>query len=66
MPVHFGLAELAPVDVEVTVPRGGRRQVTRVAGVDPRDHAGRALVVRAAGASGPAAEARGRLADNGR
>ena len=66
MPVHFGLAELAPVDVEITVARGGQRRLTRVADVDPRDHAGRALVVRAAGAGGPVAEVRGRRAENGR
>lgn len=54
VPVHFGLAALAPVDVEVTVARGGERRVTRLTGVDPREHAGRALIVRAR-AGGPAA-----------
>ncbi len=44
--IRFGLAEMGPVDVEITVPRGGRRLVTRVSGVDPHEHAGRALVVR--------------------
>jgi len=48
IPVRFGLPETATVDVEVTVPRGGRRVVTRVANVDPREYTGRALEVRAA------------------
>jgi hypothetical protein len=46
MPVHFGLPSEAAVDVEVIYPRGGRRQVTRVPGVDPRRWQGRALVIR--------------------
>jgi len=46
LPVRFGLPEMAPVDVEVTVSSGGRRFVARVARVDPREHRGRALVVR--------------------
>jgi hypothetical protein len=49
LPVHFGLAAMQPVDVEVTVPAGGRRVATRVRGVDPREHRGGALVVRAEG-----------------
>jgi len=52
MPVHFGLAEMTPVDVEVTFPRAGTHAVTRVADVDPRGHAGRVLVVRAARGAG--------------
>ena len=46
-PLHFGLARMQNVDVEVIVPARGRRVVTRVANVDPRRHAGGALVVRA-------------------
>ena len=46
MPVHFGLPSLGRVDVEVTVPRGGRRTVTRSRGVDPAESAGRSLVIR--------------------
>ena len=46
MPVHFGLATDAPVDVEVTtMTRQGRKQA-RMSGVDPRSYAGRWLVVR--------------------
>jgi len=67
LPVRFGLADLTPVDVEVTVPGGGRRQVTRVAGVDPREHAGRALVVRVGTSDGgPAAAVRERPAEGAR
>ena len=47
MPVHFGLPSMAAVDVEVVVPRGGKRPLTRVPGVDPRRFAGKSLVVRA-------------------
>jgi hypothetical protein len=44
-PVHFGLSGATLVDVEVTTmtPQGRRR--TRLSDVDPRDHAGRWLVV---------------------
>lgn len=45
-PVHVGLPKLEPVDVEVVVPRAGRRVVTTTKAVDPREYAGRALVVR--------------------
>ena len=45
-PVHFGLALMQNVDVEVVVPARGRRVVTRVANVDPRQYAARALAVR--------------------
>jgi hypothetical protein len=48
MPVHFGLATLAPVDVEVIWPSGGRRTSTWVRGVNPREWHRRVLVVRAA------------------
>lgn len=43
--LHFGLPSGA-VDVEVTYPHAGRRQVTHVPGVDPRRFAGRSLVVK--------------------
>jgi hypothetical protein len=47
-PVHFGLARLEPVRVDVTfMTRNGRRTVTQ-ANVKPEDHYGRSLVVRAA------------------
>ncbi|MDQ3998230.1 MAG: CRTAC1 family protein, partial [Gemmatimonadota bacterium] len=47
MPVHFGLATLAPVDVEVIWPAGGKRTSTWVRRVDPRERGGRVIVVRA-------------------
>jgi hypothetical protein len=47
-PVHFGLATLAPVRVEVTfMSRNGRRTQV-VDGVNPADFRGRSLVVRQA------------------
>jgi hypothetical protein len=46
MPVHFGLASMAPVDVEVVWPGSGRRVIARVAQVRPADWHGRSLVVR--------------------
>jgi hypothetical protein len=46
MPVHFGLASMAPVDVEVVWPGSGRRVTARVAQVRPADWRGRSLVVR--------------------
>ena len=45
-PVHFGLAAMAAVDVEVTFPAGGKARVITVRGVKPGEYAGRALVVR--------------------
>ena len=36
MPVHFGLADAVRVDVEVTFPARGKRNVMRMRGVDPR------------------------------
>jgi hypothetical protein len=48
MPVHVGLPSTAPVDVEVIFPRGGKRQVTRVPRVDPRQWQGKSLIVRVA------------------
>ena len=47
VPLHFGLATPAAVDVEVTSLVGSRRVVTRMAGVDPRAHRGHALIIRA-------------------
>ena len=44
-PVHFGLATLEPVDVEVTWPAGSARSMTRVRGVHPREWRGRPLTV---------------------
>jgi len=44
MPVHFGLAEAVPVDVEVTFPARGRRTSTRTRNVDPRKQ--RALTIK--------------------
>jgi hypothetical protein len=49
MPVHFGLATLAPVDVEVVWPARGRRASTWMRRVDPREWRQRVLVVRTGG-----------------
>jgi len=46
LPVHFGLPGAQPVDVEVIVPAGGLRHVTRLESVDPAAHRGRSLNVR--------------------
>jgi hypothetical protein len=46
MPVHFGLPTMAPVEVEVIFPRGGKRKVTHVPTVDPRRFQGRVVVVK--------------------
>ena len=53
MPVHFGLATAAPVDVEVTFPAAGRRLATRVRGVRPQVWRGRVLTVRVDGRAAP-------------
>jgi hypothetical protein len=45
MPVHFGLADLTPVDVEVVWPGNGRRVMSRVANVRLADWRGRSLVI---------------------
>lgn len=46
-PVHFGLAHLQPVRVDVAfMGRGGRKTVSKT-GVKPEDYAGKSLVVRA-------------------
>jgi hypothetical protein len=47
MPVHFGLATWAPVDVEVIWPAGGQRTSTWRRRVSPREWQGRVLVLRA-------------------
>lgn len=47
VPVHFGLAAVAPVTVEVTFLTHEGRMPKRIEGVDPRQWTGRALVVRA-------------------
>lgn len=46
-PVHLGFPTADPVDIEVTSLTASGRQVTRVAGVDPKALAGKPLVVRA-------------------
>lgn len=46
MPVHFGLAQRKPVDVEITWPRRGARQRVMVRNVAPARYAGAALVVK--------------------
>jgi hypothetical protein len=46
MPVHFGLARAAAVDVEVTMPVRGTRVVRLVRGVQPRAWRGKVLEVR--------------------
>jgi hypothetical protein len=51
-PVHFGLGAVSTVDVEVTFPRGGSRQITRILGVDARSFIGKNLVVRMVPGSG--------------
>jgi hypothetical protein len=47
VPVHFGLPESAPVTVEVTFLTRAGRQSKRLESVDPREFAGRPLVVEA-------------------
>ena len=49
MPVHFGLANVGPVDVEVTTLTENGRKTALVSRVDPKDYAGRWLVVRVDG-----------------
>jgi hypothetical protein len=45
-PVHFGLASLAPVTVEVTFMSRDGRRTQRVGAVRPADYSGRSIVVR--------------------
>ena len=48
MPVHVGLPDgTTRVDVQLTVPRGGRRDVTWQRAVDPKAYTGKALALRA-------------------
>ncbi|MCC7178886.1 MAG: CRTAC1 family protein [Acidobacteria bacterium] len=47
-PVHFGLASMAPVTVEVTFMSRSGRKVQTVRGVSPAEYRGRSLVVRQA------------------
>lgn len=47
MPVHFGLAAMRAVDVEVTWPARNRRRVTRVRNVAPERLVGASLTVKA-------------------
>ena len=49
MPVHFGLANEGPVDVEVTTFTVDGRKTALVSSVDPQEYAGRWLVVRVDG-----------------
>lgn len=51
-PVHIGLGDTARVDVEVTYLTRAGRKSKRVANVDPRALAGRALIVKGVGDSG--------------
>ncbi len=45
-PVHVGLPRITSVDVELTVPRGGERLVTRASRVSPQEWFGRVFVIR--------------------
>ncbi len=45
MPVHVGLAAMAAVDVEVSWPANGKVLTASAKNVNPRDFAGRSLVV---------------------
>jgi len=45
LPVHFGLADTASVDVEVMLPFSGRRVAARVTGIDPRAWTGTPLTL---------------------
>lgn len=49
MPVHFGLASMAAVDVEVVVPANGKRTSTKVRRINPASYVGKALTIKAAG-----------------
>jgi hypothetical protein len=46
MPVHFGLGDEGPVDVEITTLTRQGRKVARLQNVDPRSHTGGFLVVK--------------------
>jgi FG-GAP-like repeat/ASPIC and UnbV len=47
-PVHFGLARMQPVTVEVTFMSNSGRKVQTLRNVNPADHAGKSLVIRQA------------------
>ena len=49
MPVHFGLANVGRVDVEVTTLTKNGRKTALLSRVDPKEHTGRWLVVRVDG-----------------
>ena len=46
LPVHVGVGAATRVDIELTVPRAGRRLMTRQRGVVVADHVGRAIAIR--------------------
>jgi hypothetical protein len=46
MPLHFGLGNASVVDVEVTVPQGGRRITATLRGLNVRDLESRTLMLR--------------------
>ena len=46
IPVHFGLASMAQVDIEVTVPANGKRTTTRTRRVSPGSWVGKVMTVR--------------------
>lgn len=48
LPVQFGLATAAPVDIEVVRPLGGRRVLARIRDIDPVALGGRTLTLRIA------------------
>lgn len=52
LPLHFGLPDTGPVDVEVIVPAGNRRVRARLQAVDPAGLGGHLLKVRLDGAGG--------------
>ena len=49
VPVHFGLASMKPVDVEVTVLANGKRTSTRTRRVNPTSYIGKVFTIKAAG-----------------
>ncbi len=51
IPVHIGLAAAGRVDIEVTWPHRGRRAVSRLRGVQPREWHGRSVIVHATAAA---------------
>jgi hypothetical protein len=45
-PVHFGMPDLAMVDIEISIPTAKGRVVSRVSGIDPATWVGRAMGLR--------------------